>query len=93
MSVQEIEKWNSAYGLSKTLLRNLVVGGYMLLISIILFQQHTNQLLIKENQETNAARVSDIKNFNDKLQRKQDINDSLNRVFFENYYNVKTVTK
>jgi hypothetical protein len=93
MGVNEIEKWNSAYGLSKVLLRNLVVGGYMLLIAIILFQQHTVQLQAKQIQEINAARVSDIKNFNDKLQRKQDINDSLNRVFFENYYNVKTVTK
>jgi len=83
MSVQEIEKWNSAYGLSKVLLRNLVVGGYMLLIAIILFQQHTVQLQAKQIQEINAARVSDIKNFNDKLQRKQDINDSLNRVFLK----------
>jgi|GEM_PF-4938216 len=93
MSVQEIEKWNSAYGLSKVLLRNLVVGGYMVLIAIILFQQHTIQAQAKENRETNAAWVSDIKSFNEKLQRKQDISDSLNHVFFENYYNVKTVTK
>lgn len=93
MSVQEIKDWNSAYGLSKTLLRNLVVG-------VIVMQFMGNAALSislkRSNDKVSALqdqRVQDIKEFNARLQHEKDIQDSLNRDYLKSYFELKSKTK
>lgn len=86
MSLNELEEWNSAYGLSKTLLRNLVVGIIvMLCISIVWLT-----FALKKSQD---ARVRDVKEFNARLQHEKDVQDSLNRDFWQRYYQIKSEKK
>lgn len=93
MSVQEIEKWNSAYGLSKTLLRNLVVGIIVLLCSSNVWLAIALKRSNAEIQAVQEARVSDIKEFNTRLQHEKDMQDSLNQVYLQNFYKVKEAQK
>lgn len=89
MSVTEIENWNTAYGLSKGLLRNLVVGIItMLCMAVVALSLALKKANEKISQVQNQ-RVMDIKEFNNRLQHEKDIQDSLNMTYIQNYYRIK----
>lgn len=81
----ELEGWNTAYGLSKVLLRNMVVGMMILLVILIGY-------FIHRLTECSTNRVNDMKEFNHRLQKEKETQDSINNVFLIKYFQLKQET-
>lgn len=80
--INELKEWNSIYGISKTLSRNLIVG--MLSVSLA-----SNVWLLYRVAHCNDERIKDAKETSIRIQREKDVQDSLNMVFFTKYYQLK----
>ena len=79
MNIKDINEWNSAYGLSKTLLRNFVVGILSLsILSNVFFVR----ALIK--------RIDKVEHINKELKKERKRSDSLNREMWKQFYLTKT---
>ena len=83
MNIKDINNWNNAYGLSKTLLKNFVIGIVVLLIM-------SNVFLVRALIKSNEKRISKIEQINEELKKERGRADSLNRQMWKQYYLIKT---
>jgi len=83
MDIKDINEWNSAYGLSKTLLKNFVVGIIVLLIL-------SNVFLVRALMKANEKRINRVEQINNELKKERRKSDSLNMEMWKQFYLIKT---
>jgi len=83
LDVKDINEWNNAYGLNKTLLKNFVVG--ILSLSIL-----SNIFLVRAVMKSNEKRIKRVEQINKEMKKERERADSLNREMWKQFYLIKT---